>query len=186
MKRSWQLSVYCRKNSTCMIILYRYHQWPERWLVHVTRATVIGDSVTLYVLQVSQFWVTVLGGILLKILPPLNSDALKQYLYSSELNLTSSSIAMLYHVEIKGEVYYSRSYQRVTKRNSYTILYMVMISDAGLLYTCMIKYGQEHFGTSTHVPITPVHKVSIQLKSVLLTVLYKWINLFNVRHAVML
>ena len=67
--------------------------------------------------------VTVLGGVTLKVHSPMVIHAM--CIRASGLDLVSNSVPTLYRVEMHGDVYYSKSYQRVTKRNSYTVFYLV-------------------------------------------------------------
>lgn len=54
----------------------------------------------------------------------LAPDPLKDFILSNNLVLPPTSITIVYRVELRGITYYSRQYERVTKRNSYTIAYL--------------------------------------------------------------
>ena len=65
--------------------------------------------------------VSVLGGITLK--PPCDKDALTDFLHRNELAFPCGTRTTVYRIEFQGVVYFSKAYQRVKKRNSYTVLY---------------------------------------------------------------
>lgn len=68
--------------------------------------------------------VNVLGGVSLKVHSPSVMEALGQCLCSHGLDIPPGLITTVYRVEIQGKVYYSKSYERVKKRNNYTIVYL--------------------------------------------------------------
>lgn len=68
-----------------------------------------------FVKQTLSSSVTVLGGVSLKVLSPVVSEALACCLNSYRLDMPPGPIATVYRVEIDGNVYYSKSYQRVKK-----------------------------------------------------------------------
>ena len=67
--------------------------------------------------------VGVLGGISLQTPMPCDAVALTNFLHKHELELPSGQLTRIYRIEFQGVIYYSRTYQRVKKRNSYTVLY---------------------------------------------------------------
>ena len=76
--------------------------------------------------------ITVLGGVTLKTPLPTDADALSDFLLNYELCLPPGPLTTIYRVEFQGVTYYSRAYERVKKRNSYTVMYC--------------SNGQERFG----------------------------------------
>ena len=74
--------------------------------------------------QIVSSGVTVLGGVSFKAHSPPVIEALRQCLCSHGLALPCGSITTVYRVAIQGNVYYGKSYERVKKRNSYTIVYL--------------------------------------------------------------
>lgn len=68
--------------------------------------------------------VSILGGITFKVPLPSDADALTDFLHKNDLELPSGPLTTIYRIEFKGTVYFCRSYKRVKKRNSYTVLYL--------------------------------------------------------------
>ena len=65
--------------------------------------------------------VNFLGGVTLKVLLPSMAQVLATYLEGEDLTLPAGPVTTVYRAEINGYFYYSRQYQRVKKRNSYTV-----------------------------------------------------------------
>lgn len=68
--------------------------------------------------------VSVLGGVTLQVALPCIMHALQEYLHVYNLALPPGQLVTMYRIEVRGTLYYSRQYQRVKKRNSYTIAYL--------------------------------------------------------------
>ncbi len=69
--------------------------------------------------------VSVLGGVSHKALLPAVLEKLSVFLSAFGLDITSGlHTATSYRIEIRGNIYYSRAYQRVKERNSYTVAYL--------------------------------------------------------------
>lgn len=66
---------------------------------------------------------SVLGGVTLKVLSPNVHSALTNLFTAEGLDVPFGSVTTFYRVEFKGIILYSRQYQRVKKRNSYTVSY---------------------------------------------------------------
>lgn len=67
--------------------------------------------------------VNTLGGVSLKTPIPSEENVLKDFCRDNELEFPCGPIPTVYRIEFKGVIYYSRTYKRVKKRNSYTIIY---------------------------------------------------------------
>lgn len=67
--------------------------------------------------------VSVLGGLCLKPLLPSVEQVLGEFLQRNSLELPSGPLTTVYCAEYQGNLYFSRQYQRVKKRNSYTVVY---------------------------------------------------------------
>ena len=65
----------------------------------------------------------VLGGVTLKVLAPDVHILLTNLFSADDEPVPLGSITTFYRLQLKGTVLYSRQYQRVKKRNSYTISY---------------------------------------------------------------
>ena len=68
--------------------------------------------------------ISILGGVTLKMLLPQMLSAIKECVQVEGLSLPDGPVTTMYRAEINGVVYYSRQYQRVKKRNSYTFSYL--------------------------------------------------------------
>lgn len=117
--------------------------------------------------------VTVLGGVSLKVHSPSTMEALRQCLHSHGLDIPVGLIPTLYRVEFQGKVYYSKCYERVKKRNNYTIMYwssgtkqyafidfFVHVSETvfAILKPLIVLpvTSEAHFNISTPVSLVPV------------------------------
>ena len=67
--------------------------------------------------------VRVLGGVSLQMPLPSVLSTLAEFLHSYGMELPQGQLMALYRVEVRGVVFYSRCYERVKKRNSYTVVY---------------------------------------------------------------
>lgn len=67
--------------------------------------------------------VNVVGGISLRPVHMLPS-ALIQFLESNDLETPPDTITVVYRVELRGAMYYCMGYERMKKRNSYTVAYL--------------------------------------------------------------
>ena len=65
--------------------------------------------------------VNVLGGVSLRV---LLLHALKECLFCNGTSVLPGPLKTVYRVEVRGKLYYSRQYQRVKKRNSFTVAYL--------------------------------------------------------------
>ena len=125
------------------------------------------------VTQVITRGVTVLGGITFRVLSPNVLQALNHCLRSTGLEPVSNAVATLYRVNIKGEVFTSRAYQRATKRNSYTVScirnnskeyafveYYVCVHGKIFAILTMLNISpisvKEHFNIRVSIPVSPV------------------------------
>ena len=63
--------------------------------------------------------VSALGGVSLKVPGPEVLSALSDF----GIELPQSQFIALYRIQLRGTIFYSRQYGRVTKRNSYTVMY---------------------------------------------------------------
>jgi hypothetical protein len=63
--------------------------------------------------------VSALGGVSLKVPGPEVLSALSDF----GIELPQSQFTALYRIQLRGTIFYSRQYGRVTKRNSYTVMY---------------------------------------------------------------
>ena len=68
--------------------------------------------------------VNVLGGVSLAAIQPFVLQMLSEFLDEHGLNMPPGPHTTLYRIDMNGSTYYSRKYQRVRKRNSYTIAYL--------------------------------------------------------------
>ena len=80
--------------------------------------------------------VSILGGLSQKVLVPADVEALSKYLSARGLNVPPNPHTTLYRINFRGHTYYSSQYERVKKRNSYTIAYL----DNGVRKYASIKY----------------------------------------------
>ena len=80
--------------------------------------------------------VRVLGGVSQKVLLPSVLQSLSTFLNACGLDFPPGPYTTVYRAEVRGVEYYSRAYQRVKKRNSYTISY----SDNGTKKFAFIEY----------------------------------------------
>ena len=97
-----------------------------------TFVTVTFNIILVFYRAPKQVDITVLGGVTLKTPLPTDADALSDFLLNYELRLPPGPLTTIYRVEFQGVTYYSRAYERVKKRNSYTVMYC--------------SNGQERFG----------------------------------------
>ena len=99
--------------------------------------------------------VTVLGGISVKLASPQVLHALKECLRLNGMaTVVFSPLKMVYRVEVRGKLCYSRQYQRVKKRNSFTIVYL---DCTGLNKFALIDYfvfASEHL-IAVLIPLYP-------------------------------
>ena len=104
-------------------------------------------------------------------------QALNHCLNSNGLEpAASTSVATLYRVDILGKIFYSRSYQRVKKRNSYTVSYISSHGDKQYAFVDYFVYVhnkvyailtpltlspvsvEDHFNISIPVPFSQVRE----------------------------
>lgn len=101
-----------------------------------------GGKSTLFVLhrvvkQAVTSEVHVLGGVSRKVVSPCVLLALEECLRSCGLKLPPGPLTTVYRVELRGNLCYSMQYQRVKKRNSFTIAYL---DQDGLNKFALINY----------------------------------------------
>ena len=60
----------------------------------------------------------------LKVIPLFRYSVFRVLQHPHNLVLAPGQLVTMYRIEIRGTIYYSRQYQRVKERNSYTIIYM--------------------------------------------------------------
>ena len=102
-----------------------------------------------------------IGGVSLKVLLPSVLHALSVFLTAHGLDVPTSPHTTLYRIEISGSVYYSRTYQCVKKRNSYTIVYR---DDNGARQFAFIEYFL-HLHQRVIAVLTPLRPLQVTCKS---------------------
>lgn len=85
-----------------------------------SRDYLIGCSVTK---QAVSEGVRVIGGVSLQVPLPSVLCALSDFSQRHSLEVSPGQLLTMYRVEVRGTVFYSEQYQRVKKRNSYTVIY---------------------------------------------------------------
>ena len=84
--------------------------------------------------------ISVLGGVTLKLFTPNVVSSINDCLHAEGLGeLADGALPTVYRAEINGFVYHSRQYERVTKRNSFTISYKHNNTHHFALIECFIS-----------------------------------------------
>ena len=98
---------------------------------------------------------SILGGVTLKFVSPDVQEALMEMFEGQGIDI-SGSLTTFYRVDIHGTVFYSRQYQRVKKRNSYTIAYHHSASTTKYAFIEYFVYVQERV-IAILTPLKPLH-----------------------------